>query len=153
MDKNINTLQPNVTVVMPAYNAEKHLKQAIDSILNQTFKNFIFLIINDGSSDDTEKIIFSYTGTGTLFSCFLPPRQAWKFGGTPPSTSLPPFTPPRTPRLRGLQSASLSGYEPSDGKPVRLSAQRWQACQVIGILAVLWWTCKSVSPKPATMAL
>ena len=45
---------------MPAYNAGKFLKVAIDSILNQTFKNFELIIINDGSSDNTEEIILSY---------------------------------------------------------------------------------------------
>lgn len=52
--------QPLVTVLMPVYNCEKHLKDAIDSILNQTYSNFHFLIINDGSTDQSESIIFSY---------------------------------------------------------------------------------------------
>ena len=51
---------PTISVVMPVYNGEKYLVEAIDSILNQTFKNFEFIIINDGSTDDTEKIILSY---------------------------------------------------------------------------------------------
>lgn len=42
---------------MPAYNAEKHIGEAISSVLNQTFTDFEFLIINDGSTDSTEKII------------------------------------------------------------------------------------------------
>jgi glycosyltransferase involved in cell wall biosynthesis len=45
---------------MPVYNAEPYLYDAIDSILNQTFHNFEFLIINDGSTDNSEKIILSY---------------------------------------------------------------------------------------------
>lgn len=49
-----------VSVIMPAYNAEKFIKDAIESILQQTFKNFEFIIINDGSSDKTEEIILSY---------------------------------------------------------------------------------------------
>ncbi len=48
-----------ITVLMPAYNAEQYLKEAIDSILQQTFIHFNFLIINDGSSDKTEEIILS----------------------------------------------------------------------------------------------
>ncbi|MBA3704886.1 MAG: glycosyltransferase family 2 protein [Bacteroidetes bacterium] len=59
MDKTVTPLV-KVTVVMPAYDAEKYIKQAIESILNQTFKDFVFLIINDGSTDQTEKIILSY---------------------------------------------------------------------------------------------
>ena len=49
-----------VTVLMPVYNGEKHLKEAIESILNQTFTDFEFLIINDGSDDSSEIIINSY---------------------------------------------------------------------------------------------
>ncbi|PKL19089.1 MAG: hypothetical protein CVV49_02480 [Spirochaetae bacterium HGW-Spirochaetae-5] len=51
----------SLTVIMPVYNCENYIKAAIDSILNQTFFNFTLLIINDGSTDNTEKIIFSYT--------------------------------------------------------------------------------------------
>lgn len=49
-----------ISVIMPAYNAEKYIKEAIDSILNQTYADFEFIIINDGSSDRTEEIILSY---------------------------------------------------------------------------------------------
>ena len=53
-------MKPKITVLMPVYNAHKYLKEAMDSILNQTFKDFIFLIINDGSTDDSREIINSY---------------------------------------------------------------------------------------------
>lgn len=49
-----------VTVLLPVYNGEKYLREAIDSILNQTYTDFEFLIINDGSTDRTEEIILSY---------------------------------------------------------------------------------------------
>ena len=58
MDKNIK--KPQVTVLMPVYNGELYLRKAIDSILNQSFYDFEFLIINDGSVDKTEKIIKTY---------------------------------------------------------------------------------------------
>ncbi|MFZ0453079.1 MAG: glycosyltransferase [Ignavibacteriaceae bacterium] len=45
---------------MPVYNSAKYLKKSIDSILNQTFTNFEFLIIDDGSLDDSRKIINEY---------------------------------------------------------------------------------------------
>ena len=51
---------PKVTVVMSAYNAEKHLRESIDSILNQTFEDFEFVIIDDGSTDKTFDILKSY---------------------------------------------------------------------------------------------
>lgn len=51
---------PKVTVLMSVYNGERYLREAIDSILNQTFKDFEFLIINDGSSDRTAEILQGY---------------------------------------------------------------------------------------------
>lgn len=52
---------PKISVIMPAYNAEKYIAEAIDSILNQTFGDFEFIILNDSSADHTEEIIRSYT--------------------------------------------------------------------------------------------
>jgi len=49
-----------VTVLMPVYNAEPYLKEAIESILHQTYSDFEFLIINDGSTDSSKDIILSY---------------------------------------------------------------------------------------------
>lgn len=49
-----------VTVLMPVYNAEKYLKKCIESIINQSFKDFILLIINDGSNDNSLNIINSF---------------------------------------------------------------------------------------------
>lgn len=45
---------------MPVYNASRYLTQAIDSILQQSYRNYEFLIINDGSQDDTDRIVRSY---------------------------------------------------------------------------------------------
>jgi glycosyltransferase involved in cell wall biosynthesis len=50
-----------ISVVMQAYNAEKYIAEAIDSVLKQTFSDFEFIIINDGSTDNTLSIIKSYT--------------------------------------------------------------------------------------------
>lgn len=55
-----NVSSPAVTVLMPVYNGEKYLREAIESILGQTFTDFEFLIINDGSSDASVDIIGSY---------------------------------------------------------------------------------------------
>ncbi len=49
--------EPLVTVLVPVYNAEKYLKQALLSIINQTYNNLEILIINDGSCDNSEAII------------------------------------------------------------------------------------------------
>lgn len=52
--------KPKVTVLMPVYNGEQYLREAIDSILNQTFTDFEFLIIDDGSTDRSVEIVRSY---------------------------------------------------------------------------------------------
>jgi len=53
-------MKPLVTVLMPVYNAERFLREAIDSILQQTLSYFEFLIIDDGSTDNSVAIIKSY---------------------------------------------------------------------------------------------
>ncbi|WP_432797353.1 glycosyltransferase family 2 protein [Poriferisphaera sp. WC338] len=54
------TSSPAIAVVMPVYNRAKYLHAAIRSILNQTFTDFQFIIVNDGSTDDSRAIIESY---------------------------------------------------------------------------------------------
>lgn len=49
-----------VSVVMSAFNAELYIREAIDSIICQTYSKFEFIIIDDGSTDNTKKIIESY---------------------------------------------------------------------------------------------
>jgi len=51
---------PMISVLMPVFNGEKYLREAIESILNQTYGDFEFIILNDGSTDKTEEIIVSY---------------------------------------------------------------------------------------------
>ncbi len=51
---------PKVSVLMPAYNAEKYIWEAIESILNQSFTDFEFIIIDDGSTDASWEIIEEY---------------------------------------------------------------------------------------------
>ena len=63
MDKNIDNKMlrdPKVSVLMPVHNSEKYLREAIDSILNQTFVDFEFLIIDDYSTDNSLQIVQSY---------------------------------------------------------------------------------------------
>ena len=55
-----NRSYPSISVIMPVYNAEKYLREAIDSVLAQTYTNFELLLINDGSKDSSKDIILSY---------------------------------------------------------------------------------------------
>ena len=52
--------QPLVSVVMSCYNCEQYLKFTIESLLNQTYTNFEFIIWDDGSTDSTREIVASY---------------------------------------------------------------------------------------------
>jgi len=52
--------KPKISVLMPVYNGEQFLEKSINSVLDQTFNNFEYIIINDGSIDDSLKIIESY---------------------------------------------------------------------------------------------
>lgn len=51
---------PKVTVLMPVYNGERYLDQAIRSILEQSLADFVFLVIDDGSTDKSARIVESY---------------------------------------------------------------------------------------------
>lgn len=52
---------PLVSVVMPTYNDGLYLSEAIVSVLNQTYRNFEFIIVDDGSTDNTEQVADAYT--------------------------------------------------------------------------------------------
>ena len=47
----------DISVIMPVFNEEKYLHEAIDSILHQTFDRFEFIIIDDASTDQTDRIV------------------------------------------------------------------------------------------------
>jgi teichuronic acid biosynthesis glycosyltransferase TuaG len=59
-NKNLNQ-NPLISIVMPAYNSSKTIKYSIESIINQSYKNWELLIVNDCSSDNTLDIIYEYT--------------------------------------------------------------------------------------------
>ena len=50
----------DISIIVPIYNTEKYLNKCIDSIINQTKKELEILLINDGSTDNSEKIIKTY---------------------------------------------------------------------------------------------
>ena len=51
---------PEISLIMSVYNGEDYLSEAIESVLNQTFKNFELIVINDCSTDKTEEILKKY---------------------------------------------------------------------------------------------
>ena len=52
---------PQLSIIMPAFNSGKYIREAIFSVLNQTFHDFELIVINDGSTDNTREIIHSFT--------------------------------------------------------------------------------------------
>jgi len=57
----MNVISPKISVLMPVYNSELYIRDAVDSILNQTFSDFEFIIIDDASTDKSVEIIQSYS--------------------------------------------------------------------------------------------
>ena len=51
---------PLVSIVIPVYNGENYIRSAIDSAINQTYSNIEVIVVNDGSTDNTEEIVLSY---------------------------------------------------------------------------------------------
>ena len=51
---------PKVSIIIPVYNKEKYIRKTLDSVINQTFQDFELIIVNDGSTDKSRKIIGEY---------------------------------------------------------------------------------------------
>ena len=49
-----------ISIIIPVYNTAKYLKRCLDSVLAQSYKDFEMVIINDGSTDNSEQIINEY---------------------------------------------------------------------------------------------
>ncbi len=59
--------KPFISIIMPVYNAEHFVSQAVESILRQTYSDFEFIIIDDGSTDSTPRILAQYNDTRIRF--------------------------------------------------------------------------------------
>lgn len=73
--KNKANILPNVSVIIPVYNAEKYLKQMLESVLAQTMKQIEIICIDDGSEDKSAEIINSFMKKDHRVSLFRQPRS------------------------------------------------------------------------------
>ncbi|MNK19012.1 putative glycosyltransferase EpsH [compost metagenome] len=65
-----HTEKPLISIIIPCYNAEKYVHSCIESVLQQTYKNWECLLINDGSKDNTLSILEEYSAKDNRFNVF-----------------------------------------------------------------------------------
>lgn len=73
----MNESTPEISVLMPIYNSEQYLRQAFESLKNQTFKSFEVLCINDGSTDGSREIIQEYIDRDSRFRVIDKPNSGY----------------------------------------------------------------------------
>lgn len=71
----LNNMEELVSIIMSAYNAEKTLKRAVDSVINQSYQNWELLIIDDCSTDTTADIISEYVSKDSRVKYIKTPRN------------------------------------------------------------------------------
>lgn len=64
-------MNPEVSIIVPVYNVEKYLNRCIDSILNQSFENFELILVDDGSTDNSGKIVDEYESLDKRIELFI----------------------------------------------------------------------------------
>lgn len=69
---------PTVSVIIPVYNGAKFLSRSIESVINQTFKNWELIIVDDGSTDNSKEIILGYVNKDNRITYYWEPNS-----GTP----------------------------------------------------------------------
>lgn len=85
MTAKVNSPEPLVSIFTPAYNTEKYLRECIESVLEQTYTNWEYLIVNNCSTDNTLKIAEEYAGKDKRIRIhdnkdFLNQMQNWNHG-------------------------------------------------------------------------
>ena len=83
-----NQAGPRVTVILPTYNRAWIVKQALDSVLDQSYANMELIVVDDGSTDDTAHLLAAY---GDRLGCIR--RQARAASGRRTGESVRPETP------------------------------------------------------------
>ena len=68
--------RPLISIIMPAYNAEKFIEETIQSVLSQAYTNWELIIVNDASKDQTEDIIRNYMKKESRISLYCLPQNS-----------------------------------------------------------------------------
>ena len=68
-------IMPKVSVIIPVYNSEKYIKSCLNSVLEQSFKDYEIIAINDGSTDNTLKILKNYSLKHNNFKLLVTENQ------------------------------------------------------------------------------
>ena len=69
---------PLISVIVPIYNVEKHLRKCIESIINQTYSNLEIILINDGSTDSSQGICEEYAAQDSRIIIKQKKMAAWQ---------------------------------------------------------------------------
>ena len=69
---------PKISISVPVYNAEKYLRQCLDSLVGQTIQEIEIILVNDGSTDGSESICREYAENDS--------RVKWRVGYCPPNS-------------------------------------------------------------------
>lgn len=65
-----NEITPKISIIVPVYNGEKYIKRCLESILNQTYRSYEVLVIDDGSKDESLKELYKYKKLDTRIKIF-----------------------------------------------------------------------------------
>lgn len=65
-------MNPLVTIITPTYNCEKFIKETVESVLRQDYDNIQYIVLDDGSTDNTAQILFPYLGKRNFNYCYHP---------------------------------------------------------------------------------
>lgn len=66
---------PKYSIIIPVYNTEKYLRKCLDSVLNQTYKDFEIIVVNDGAKDNSQLIIDEYAKKYGFIKCIIQKNQ------------------------------------------------------------------------------
>lgn len=108
--------QPLITVVIPTYNRSDVLRRTIKSVLKQTYKNFELLIVDDGSTDDTEEFLQDNFLHNSRINLVKRPED----------------------RPKGANACRNIGFEKAEGKFIALldSDDKWEPCHLSSCISI-----------------